>query len=101
MMAIDPRMNFRDVEIRILRPLAALNNKRRTDQIEAIAMLREVSFDLRRQARLGLGERLIHHHQGFMNHLRLIIDENFFQHRIGGTENVLSEMHSQSVTDLD
>src|SRR6266850_1530883 len=63
MMTINPRMNLRYMEIGGFRPLTALNNKWRTDQIEAIAMPGEVGFNLVHQTRLGLGKRLIHHDQ--------------------------------------
>ena len=62
---IDLRMNFGDVEIRIFCALAAFDDDRRANEME-FWMRGEIFFDAADEERLGLRERFVDDHDGFM-----------------------------------
>src|SRR5262249_16194439 len=100
-MPIDSRLDLGYMEIVVLGAFAALNDKRRTYKVETMCMRGKICFYLFKQGGVRLGEGLIEDDQGFVNRAGFIIDENVFEQRICAAENILSEVHTQSVTDLD
>jgi hypothetical protein len=101
MEAIDLRMDFRDVKIRVLGPLAAFNNNRRAHEPQPTVMGCEITFNLPRQSGLRMGQRLVKDDQNFRREARGVFIQNVFQHHVCPVENVLSEKNPQAIAHLN
>ena len=62
---VDVRLDFRNVKIRILEPLASLQNDGRGGQLGARPKRREMRFNAVGKIRLRGGQPFVHHHQNF------------------------------------
>jgi hypothetical protein len=101
MVAINMRVDFRDVEIGIFGSLAAFYDEWRTHQREAIIMRFEIGLDAPGEIGLGVGKGLIEDDQSFVRKLALIGMQGIFQNQVDGIENALREVNPQFVVDLN
>ena len=80
--AVDVRMNFRDVKVGILRALAAFDDKRRTDQLQGFGEGGEVRFDVAAQLGLRPGQGFIENDERLVLRFLLAAGQRVAQHRI-------------------
>ena len=80
--AVDVRMNLRDVKVGILRALAPFDDKRRTDQLEGFGEGAEVGFDVAGQLGLCPAQRFIEHDKCLVLLFLLAVGQRIAQHRI-------------------
>ena len=101
MVAINLRMNLRNVKIGVLRALAALDDDGRADQGQGIGVRGEIIFDPARQPRLGLRQRFVQDEKHFVRTNGFGAAQGRSQDQVGRIERGLSEINSQPVADLD
>ena len=98
---INVRMNFRDMEVRVLGALAALNDKGRTDQSQQARKSGEVAFDVPRQRRLRPGQRFIEHHKHLVLFLALAVGQHLFERQVCRVKDASREQDAVTIADLN
>ena len=98
MVTVDLRLDFRDVEIRVLDPLAPFQDEGRADQFRGRGRGLEVGLDLRSQRRLRKVQRFIQHDERF-RHLALVAGQDLSQQRVGQAKHVLGKINPVTETD--
>ena len=100
-MPINPGVNFRNVKVGILGPLAAFDDQRRTNKLYRIGLPFKKCGNLPGQVWLRFCQRFVEHNQHFLNRCRPAAIQYVPQDHIRGVENALSEVHSQLIAHLD
>ena len=100
-MLLDLRLDFGNVEVGILGPLAAFEDERRADQFQVRRMKREIRLDVRQQAWLALGQGFIHHHQRLGHSIGFLGPEHLMEQRILRRKDAAREMHAMAVAHLN
>ena len=98
---LDFEMNFRDVKIGVLRPLAALELHGVADKIQAFAVPVEVHPDLFGQAGLCSAQRLVPRHECPASSSVFVIGESLTERRVIRGKHISSEPHLMSVGHVD
>src|SRR6267142_1837049 len=100
MVAVQPRMNFRNVEVGVFRPLATFDYNWRTNQLKPFGVRLEISFDAARQIGLCSSQSFVQDHHDFMWAPVLLLIQNRFQNQIHWFEHIFRELHLQFVRNL-
>src|SRR2546426_2552754 len=91
MKAVDLGLNLRYVEIGVLHPLAAFENHRRTDQVQAVLLRGEPRLDFRFEFRLGDVQRFVKDDQDLRKLALILRAKDLPQERVGRVENIASK----------
>ena len=94
-------MNFRDVEIGVLRAFAPFDDERSTDQFQGIGESRKVSFDIAGQFRPRSSQGFIEHYEHFVLLLVLGVGQHFLEHWIGRIKHAAREINAMPIADLN
>ena len=99
-MAIDMRMDFGDMKIRILGAFTAFDDERAAHEFHRVRVSGEIFLDLAREHRLGLRHGFIKDQQDLF-HLAGPIGQRLLEREIRSFENMIGKEHPQVIADLN